>query len=70
MLQTKVMQKMTNYERIKAMTLDEMAEFLHEIFDCNDCSEHQRLSDNPLLKDEKCDGRCKQHCRELLMKEI
>lgn len=61
---------MTRYENIKRMTLDEMAGFLEDIFDCNECSEYQRLSDNPLLKYEKCDGRCKQHCREWLLEEV
>ena len=39
---------MNNYERIKNMSVEEMAEKLSEIWDCNDCTEHKRLSDNAL----------------------
>ena len=60
---------MTRYDSIKNMTLDEMAEFLSDMFSCNDCYEHHRLSDNPLLKYEKCDEKCNLHCREWLMEE-
>ena len=28
---------MTKYERIKAMSIDEMADYLNEIFDCSNC---------------------------------
>lgn len=28
---------MTNYERIKSMSLDEMADYFNEIFDCRNC---------------------------------
>ena len=28
---------MTNYDRIKAMNIDEMAEYFNEIFDCSNC---------------------------------
>ena len=31
------MQIMTNYEKIKAMSIDEMADYLNEIFDCSNC---------------------------------
>ena len=49
---------MTNYDRIKAMSVEEMADFFAYMFDCNLCSEQQRLSDNPLLEDERCDNNC------------
>ena len=28
---------MTNYERIKSMSIDEMADYFNEIFDCCNC---------------------------------
>ena len=28
---------MTNYERIKSMSIDEMAGYFNEIFDCRNC---------------------------------
>lgn len=43
---------------------------LDEIKTHNECSEHHRLSDNPLLKNEKCDEMCKAHCVEWLIKNI
>ena len=54
---------MTIYEKIKTLSVEEMAEFLTECcFGCNDCEECQRLSDNPLTKDERCDEKCYEHC--------
>lgn len=59
----------TRFEAIKAMNIDEMAEFLADNnWDCNYCSEHERLSDNPLLRGEECDMKCVEHCREWLEK--
>ena len=29
--------EMTNYERIKSMSIDEMADYFNEIFDCCNC---------------------------------
>ena len=55
---------MTNYDRIKQMNIDEMAEWLSNAFDCNLCIENERLSDNPLLQYEKCDDNCIKHCKE------
>ena len=60
---------MTNYESIIHMSVDELAEWLSDIFDCSDCTEYQRLSDNPLLTNERCDGKCDYHCKEWLNKE-
>lgn len=58
---------MTNSDRIRAMSDEELAKCLFEIgFDCHLCSEHERLSDNPLLKHEKCDEKCTEHCLEWL----
>lgn len=57
----------TNYERIRTMSVDEMAEFLADnAFGCNECEEAIRLCDNPLTKDENCDGDCSTHCKEWL----
>lgn len=61
---------LTNFERIKAMTIEEMAYYLVERWNCPDCSEHERLSDNPLLKGQSCDMQCKKHCREWLESEV
>ena len=57
----------TNADRIRAMTDEELAKCIFEIgFDCHLCSEHERLSDNPLLRHEKCDEKCTEHCLEWL----
>lgn len=61
---------MNNYERIKNMSVEKMAEKLSEIWDCNDCTEHKRLSDNALLKSETCDNKCFEHCKEWLESEV
>ena len=60
---------MTSFECVKAMSVEKMAEMLSEIWDCNECTEHQRLSDNPLLKNEPCDNKCFEHCKEWLESE-
>ena len=61
---------MTHYDYIKQMNINEMAYYLSNMFDCNLCSEHQRLSDNPLLMDEGCDDNCINHCKEWLESEV
>lgn len=61
---------MTNYERIKNMSIEEMASDFADYFNCSLCSEGQRLMDNPLLKDEKCDGNCALYCKEWLESEV
>jgi hypothetical protein len=40
---------MTNYERIKAMSVEEMAEILYDKINCEDC---------PVRKQGKCDSVC------------
>ena len=58
---------MTNADRIRAMSDEEMAKCIFEIgFDCHLCSEDERLSDNPFLRHEKCDEKCTEHCLEWL----
>ena len=61
---------MTNYEYIKQMSVEEMGMNFHDSFDCHLCREHHRLSDNPLLKHEKCDEKCEQHLKEWLEREV
>jgi hypothetical protein len=59
--------RMTNADRIRAMSDEELANHLHEIgWDCHLCSEHKRLDNEPLLRDEKCDEKCVEHCLEWL----
>jgi hypothetical protein len=47
-----------------------MAEFFEGHFDCNFCSESERLSDSPLLKGEKCDEKCTYHIKQWLLQEV
>lgn len=57
----------TNFHHIKSMNIDELASYLVKIgWACNNCSEDQRLSDNPLLHYEQCDEKCEFHCKEWL----
>ena len=57
----------TNADRIRAMSDEEMARHLHCIgWDCHLCSEHRRLDNEPLLRNEKCDENCFEHCLEWL----
>lgn len=56
----------TNADRIRAMSDEELAKWLADIFDCHDCSEHERLGDNPLLSDEQRDQECEKHCLDWL----
>lgn len=63
---------MNNYERIRIDTrsINGMAKTLTEDeWSCNVCSEHIRLSDNPLLKNDSCDSNCLEHCKEWLSLE-
>jgi hypothetical protein len=57
---------MTNAEKVRAMSDEELAEWFADFWDCNDCSEHERLGDCPLLREEPCDQKCKEHCLEWL----
>lgn len=57
----------TNADRIRAMSDEELARHLHCIgWDCHLCSEHKRLDNEPLLRDQKCDENCFEHCLEWL----
>ena len=59
--------KQTNADRIRAMSDEELARHLHCIgWDCHLCAEHIRLDNEPLLRGEKCDEKCAEHCLEWL----
>ena len=59
--------KKTNADRIRAMRDEELATHLHDIgWDCHLCAEHGRLDNEPLLRGEKCDEKCVEHCLEWL----
>ena len=58
---------MTNADRIRAMGDEELARHLHCIgWDCHLCAEHIRLDNEPLLRDQRCDENCFEHCLEWL----
>lgn len=61
---------MTNADHIRAMTDEELVEWLADMWDCNYCSEHERLGDNPLLSAEQCDQKCEQHCLDWLQQPV
>ena len=57
----------TNADRIRSMSDEELATHLHDIgWDCHLCAEHGRLDNEPLLRGEKCDEKCVEHCLEWL----
>lgn len=59
----------TNAQKIRAMSDDELATHLHDIgWDCHLCAEHRRLDNEPLLRGEKCDEKCAEHCLQWLQK--
>ena len=61
--------KKTNADRIRSMSDEELATHLHDIgWDCHLCAEHGRLDNEPLLRGEKCDEKCVEHCLEWLKK--
>lgn len=52
---------------IRAMSDKELAKHLVDIcWDCHFCTEHLRLDNEPLLRGEKCDEKCVDHCLEWL----
>ncbi len=59
--------RMTNADRIRAMSDEELATHLYDIgWDCQLCAEYIRLENEPLLRGEKCDEKCVEHCLEWL----
>ena len=60
---------MTNADRIRAMSDEELAKHLVDIgWDCHLCEEHRRLENEPFLRAEKCDEKCAAHCLDWLQK--
>lgn len=58
--------KITNADRIRAMSDEELAKFLECFGLCHHCTEHHRLGDFRIYADEKCDEKCERHCLEWL----
>ena len=56
----------TNADRIRAMSDEELAEFLECFGLCHYCAEHNRLGYMRLYADAKCDEKCVDHCLEWL----
>lgn len=62
---------MTNYEHIMSMNVEQLALFITEYAFCNfGCAEGKRLENEPLLKGERCDERCAEHCVRWLESEV
>ena len=61
---------MTNGDRIRAMSDERMATFLDCVSSCAVCREAERLDDNPLLRNENCDGDCESHILEWLKQPV
>ena len=63
--------KATNADRIRAMIDEELATHLNDIgWDCHLCAEHKRLDNQPLLRDQRCDENCFEHCLEWLKQPV
>ena len=58
--------QMTNADSIRSMSAMELAIHLNIGWDCHLCAEHGRLDNEPLLRGEKCDEKCVEHCLEWL----
>ena len=60
----------TNADRIRSMSDEELAKHLVDIgWDCHLCAEHRRLDNEPLLRGEKCDEKCAEHCLQWLQQQ-
>jgi len=58
---------LTRADKIRAMSDEELAKYLVDIgWDCHFCAEHLRLDNEPLLRWEKCDEKCAEHCLKWL----
>lgn len=75
------MRMCTNYERIKSLTIDEMAEFMRTMLDCVSCQNKMMNNNNPLGKEKcndtdyfkMCNGdyrKCLAVCKKWLSQEI
>ena len=61
----------TNADRIRAMSDEELARFfVEDDWDRTYCTEYDRLDGNPLLRDERCDEKCEQHCLEWIKQPV
>lgn len=59
--------KKTNEDIIRAMNGEELAKHLADIgWDCHLCAGNLHLENEPLLRGEKCDEKCVEHCLEWL----
>ena len=62
---------MTNAQKIRAMSDEELAKHLVDIgWDCHFCTEHWRLDNEPLMCGKKCDEKCAEHCLEWLQQPV
>lgn len=62
---------MTNADRIRAMSDEELAVYFTEDgWECHYCTEHERLDGHPLLRDERCDEKCEEHCLDWLRQPV
>lgn len=74
-------EKPSNYDRIKNMTVEEMAEFMRTMLDCVSCQNKMMNSGNPLGKEkcnddtyyQMCNGdyrKCLMTCKKWLESEV
>ena len=57
--------QITNADRIRAMSDEYLAKHMVDIgWDCHLCAEHIRIDNEPLMRIEKCDEKCAEHCLE------
>ena len=57
----------TNADHIRSMSDEALAVYIAlDHWDCHKCPEHERLSDNPLMRGKKCDEDCARHCMNWL----
>ena len=72
---------LTNYDRIRNMTIDEMAEFMRTMLDCVSCQSKMMNNNNPLGKEKcndtdyfkMCNGdyrKCLSVCKKWLLQKI
>ena len=57
---------LTNADRIRSMSDEELAKWLAGMWDCCYCSEYDRTGGHPLFSAEPCDQKCEQHCFDWL----
>ena len=62
--------KQTNYERIRNMSVEGLADWLaNGGFGCRLCPEQENRK-NQLFYKEDCDGKCEEHCKQWLESEV